>query len=173
MRIALVADTHGHLDPRIAGIARTADRVIHAGDIGGDSILAALHPDPACVFVVSGNNDTERHWPAGDRRLLAALPASLELDLPGGRIAVVHAHRLRARDRHVRLRAQFPHARAIVYGHSHRLALDTEAEPWVLNPGAAGHTRTHGGPACIVLTAAADAWDAEAVRFEPARGRRR
>jgi len=169
MRIVLVADTHGYLDPRIAEIARTAERVVHAGDVGGDTILAALHPDTRRVIAVAGNNDTERHWPPDDRLRLYGLPTTHTLDLPGGQLVAVHGHRLRARDRHARLRARYPEARAVVYGHSHRLAVDTDAEPWVLNPGAAGRTRTYGGPACIVLTATAGAWEIEAVRFAPVR----
>lgn len=34
MRIALIADTHGRLDTRIAEAVRGADVLVHAGDVG-------------------------------------------------------------------------------------------------------------------------------------------
>ena len=163
--VALVADTHGFLDPRIAGIARACRHVVHAGDVGAESILATLAADGANVVTVAGNNDTPEHWPAADRATLEALPGEAELPLPGGTLVVVHGDRYPARVRHARLRRDRPDAAAIVCGHSHRLTVDTEDTPWVLNPGAAGRSRTYGGPSCIVLQAAADGWQIEPHRF--------
>ena len=165
--VALVADTHGFLDPRIAAIARACRYVVHAGDVGGDAILAALTADGAELITVAGNNDTPRHWPAADRDALQALPPEAELVLPGGTLVVVHGDRHPARVRHARLRRDWPDATAIVCGHSHRLAIDTAIEPWILNPGAAGRSRTYGGPSCIVLHAAPDSWQVEPHRFAP------
>lgn len=42
-----------------------------------------------------------------------------------------------------------------------------EATPWVLNPGAAGRSRTFGGPSCLLLAAASDGWEVTLHRFEP------
>lgn len=163
--IALLADTHGHLDPRIAELACRCDLIVHAGDIGGDCILQALRAGGGEVVAIAGNNDTLRHWPAGERAELAGLPASTTIDLPGGTLVVVHGDRLRAHDRHSRLREQYPDAAAIVYGHSHRAVTDTEQTPWILNPGAAGRTRTYGGPACLLIEARARRWKLHAHRF--------
>lgn len=171
--VALVADTHGFLDPRVAALARAAEVVVHAGDVGGASILEALGAGGAHVVAVRGNNDTPRHWPPDDRAGLDGLPAEARVELPGGSLAVVHGDRLRARGRHERLRAAYGDAAAVVYGHSHRLAVDTDGAPWVLNPGAAGRSRTYGGPACLVLTADADGWSVRTHRFAPASRRRR
>lgn len=165
--VALVADTHGFLDPRVAAVARAAEVVVHAGDVGGASILEALGAGGAAVIAVRGNNDTPRHWPPGDRHGLHELAAEARLELPGGTLVVVHGDRLRARGRHARLRAAFADSAAVVYGHSHRLAVDTAQAPWVLNPGVAGRTRTYGGPACLVLTATSGAWSVRTHRFAP------
>jgi hypothetical protein len=139
---------------------------VHAGDIGGGALLSALAEVAGQLIAVCGNNDVGAKWPPAERSLLAALPTTADVLLPGGVLSVVHgdAH-LPARDRHASLRRQFPHARAIVYGHSHRMALDDASSPWVLNPGAAGRSRTHGGPSCIILHAAASGWSLEALRF--------
>lgn len=171
--VALVADTHGFLDPRVAAVAQSAGIVVHAGDVGGGSILEALAAGGAMVVAVRGNNDGPRHWPPADRDGLDDLPAEARIELPGGILAVVHGDRLRARERHARLRAAFADSAAVVYGHSHRLAVDTAQSPWVLNPGAAGRSRTYGGPACLVLTAAPGAWSLQVHRFAPSPRRRR
>ncbi|MBU1192577.1 MAG: metallophosphatase family protein [Gammaproteobacteria bacterium] len=166
LRVALLSDTHGSLDVRIASCVADCDYAVHAGDIGNASILAALQPKVAPVAAVRGNNDIPAKWPRAEHALLKALPETLQLELPGGILAVVHGHRAGAvRDRHARLRNQFPNARAIVYGHSHRLVCDQAESIWVLNPGAAGHARTYGGPSCLILHAGARRWRVEILRY--------
>ncbi len=59
---------------------------------------------------------------------------------------------------------------AVLYGHSHRLLQDLAPAPWLLNPGAAGCARTHGGPSCLVLEAGGGDWQITAHRF-PVLGR--
>ncbi len=167
-RVLLLADTHGELDPRIASLALDVDRVVHAGDVGSAGVLAALAAGGAAVLAVGGNNDVPAKWSADEHALLRCLTTRIEVDLPGGRLVVVHGDAWPARDRHTRLRRAFADARAVLYGHSHRLVIDTHASPWVLNPGAAGRVRTHGGPSCLLLTAAAGDWRIEPRRFPPA-----
>lgn len=167
VRVALIADTHGWLDPRIADIAQVCDVVVHAGDIGAADILETLASDGARVVAVSGNNDTRGHWPATDLAKLDRLPETATIDLPGGRLQAVHGHRLQARTRHRRLREQAPDAAAIILGHSHRRAIEYTPAPWILNPGAAGRSRAYGGPGCFVLNAAPDRWFVETHVFEP------
>jgi uncharacterized protein len=165
LRVALLSDTHGNLDARIEDLVTTCDLAIHGGDIGNAAVLARLRPGLGRVFAVFGNNDVARQWPESDQDLLRELPNRIDLDLPGGHLVVIHGHQVAARDRHARLRGRFPEARAIVYGHSHRLVLDMDTLPWVLNPGAAGRARTYGGPSCLVLTAGQADWQVEVHRF--------
>ncbi len=165
LRVCILSDTHGHLDSRIEDLVTACDLAIHGGDIGSADILARLQPGLGRVIAVFGNNDVSRKWPERDHDLLRQLPESVELDLPGGRLVLIHGHQGAAHDRHERLRDRFSEARAIVYGHSHRLALDMDRMPWVLNPGAAGRTRTYGGPSCLVLTASPTDWEIEVHRF--------
>lgn len=170
--VALVADTHGFLDPRVAELAQGADLVIHAGDIGGQAILDTLAGDGARVIAVAGNNDDARHWPRGEEAMIERLPARAAADLPGGELVVEHGHRFPARSRHRRLRDAHPDAAAVVCGHSHRRAIDRAAVPWILNPGAAGRSRAYDGPGCLLLHAGATGWRVEIHRFEPLRPRR-
>lgn len=159
IRVALVADTHGALDERIAEVVAGCDLAVHAGDIGRPQVLAAMQPKSGRVIAVRGNNDTPLQWPRGAEGWLSELPEQARLELPGGILVVEHGHRaLPASLRHARLRERHPNARAIVYGHTHRLVVDQDSSPWVLNPGAAGRTRTYGAPSCLVLTAALEGW---------------
>lgn len=168
IRVLLLSDTHGFLDARIAALARTCDYAVHAGDIGNGAVLAQLQPRRRTV-AVRGNNDTPGQWPDNELDCLANLPTSARLTLPGGTLAVIHGNRAGpVSRRHERLRDAYGDCRAVVYGHSHRLTLDTEYRPWVLNPGAAGRARTYGGPSCVLLTAHASGWTVEAHRFTPA-----
>jgi uncharacterized protein len=165
VRVGILSDTHGALDARVQEVLAECDLVVHGGDIGRASVLAQLQPRLGRVLAVCGNNDVARKWPEEDRRLLVHLPEFLVQPLPGGCLVVIHGHQLPARDRHRLLRARYPQARAIVYGHSHHLAEDLNVLPWVLNPGAAGRSRTHGGPSCMVLTASQKEWRVETHRF--------
>ena len=163
MRIGIVSDTHGVLDSRVLEGLIGCDVIVHAGDIGAAAVLRELRMAAPEVLAVRGNNDVAGKW-EGNRRELATLPNEVVLAAPGGHVVVVHGHRvLPARDRHARLRALHPEARAIVYGHSHRRVLDLEETPWVINPGAAGKARTFGGPSACILTVGPRRWRIEAL----------
>jgi putative phosphoesterase len=166
MRVAILSDTHGVLDPRIGDLVGGCDLAVHGGDIGNAEVLTALEARSGRLAAVRGNNDVPAKWPAADHRRLAELPDRVLVELPGGVLAVDHGHEVApVRRRHEILRLRYPQARAVVYGHSHRLVLDTGAQPWILNPGAAGRARTYGGPSCILLRALEHAWTLEVRRF--------
>ena len=169
VRVAILSDTHGWVDPRIVEIVAGCDLAVHGGDIGSAAVLDQLRPRQGAACAVRGNNDRPSKWPQSDHHLLADLPHLLEVQLPGGTLAVVHGHQTGARERHALLRRRFPEARAVVYGHSHRLVLDQDEIPWIINPGAAGRSRTFGGPSCLVLSADCADWRLEIVRFAPRR----
>jgi uncharacterized protein len=167
-RVAILSDTHGRLDRRIAGVVASCDCAVHAGDIGAAAVLSALRPIMKTVVAVRGNNDVAGKLDADDWALLREAPIEARLELHGGLLVVVHGHLAGpASRRHAWLRRRYPAARAVVYGHSHRLACDQAQTPWILNPGSAGLTRTFGGPSCQVLTIGARRWAIEAVRFPP------
>ncbi len=161
----LLADTHGVLDPRIAELAQDCTLAVHAGDIGASAVLETLAAAAGQVLAVRGNNDVPGKW-QGAASDLAALPQNLEIALPGGILVAEHGHRHPATGRHARLRAAYPAARAVLYGHSHRLLQDLAPAPWLLNPGAAGRARTGGGPSCLLLDAGLDQWRVTACRLQ-------
>lgn len=172
VRVCILADTHGDLDPRILDVVATCDHCLHAGDIGGNAVLERLRRASPSVVAIAGNNDVAAKWPTSEHEILRTLPPVASLELPGGRLAVEHGHRANPVSlRHARLRARHPDATAVVYGHSHRLVVDQQTRPWVLNPGAAGSSRNFGGPSCLVLTASSHRWTVEIGRFTPDKGR--
>lgn len=166
LRVLLLSDTHGQLRPEILDLARSVDLVVHAGDIGDPYLLEQLNEGCRRVHAVLGNNDVAAKWPAEARRALELLPMSETVPLPGGDLSVEHGHRRNpVGKRHRLLRKAYPEARLVLYGHSHRQVIDDAQTPWVVNPGAAGRSRTYGGSGCVLLTAGRREWRLEAFRF--------
>ncbi len=168
LRIAILGDTHGVLDPRVADVVSGCDIAVHTGDVGSRVVIDGMRPRQGRVVSIRGNNDIFAKWPLHEHDFLKSLPAEAELVLPAGRLVVVHGDRAGpAKTRHARLRRHYPKARAIAYGHSHRQVCDDSELPWVLNPGAAGRARTFGGPSLIILYAGVKLWRLETHRFAP------
>lgn len=104
----------------------SADHILHAGDVCEASLLDDLRA-LAPVTVVAGNCDPPavRDWGAEDET---------EVDLGGIRIAMVHDSGPKERRRE-RMKASFPGARVVVFGHSH-IPCNEDAEGLLLfNPG--------------------------------------
>ncbi|MBF0264752.1 MAG: metallophosphoesterase family protein [Gammaproteobacteria bacterium] len=167
LSIAVVSDTHTVLDDDVRKIVEACDIVIHAGDIGSLEVIESLKPKRGLAFGVAGNNDKPYLWDMPGWEFLKTLPDSIEITVPGGVIAVEHGH---AHDMHKPshddLRAAHKDCRAVVYGHTHHQIIDnSHTNCWVLNPGAAGNVRTHGGPSCLKLNVSDENWDIESYRF--------
>lgn len=164
--VAIVSDTHAWLDPRIAEVVKNADIVVHAGDVCDAAVLDELNALGCRVIAVAGNNDHGLVWNDGEAEVATRLPAEARLDLPGGYVMIEHGHLHGMQmPSHDSLRNAHPQARMIVYGHSHLLVCDRDKDPWVVNPGAAGRTRTNGGPSCLILHSSDLEWTLESHRF--------
>ncbi len=143
MRIAIISDTHmprgerGLPDACVERL-RAADLILHAGDLMRISVLRELER-LGPVIAVHGNVD--------DADVRAALPATAVVQAEGARIAVIHDAGPRA-GRLARLRARFPDAAAVVFGHSHLPVHERSEDGFqIFNPGspterrrAPGHT---------------------------------
>ena len=114
MEIAILSDTHlprgsRSLPEACVARLRAADLIIHAGDFVTLEVLEELRAIGPVVGV-HGNVDSAA--------VRAALPASALVPVKDHRLAVVHdagpaGGRLR------RMRARFPTADAVIFGHSH------------------------------------------------------
>jgi putative phosphoesterase len=114
MEIAIIADTHMPRGPRRLPEAcvkrlRSAELIIHAGDLMALSVLRELEAYGQ-VVAVQGNVD--------DPEVRMALPALAVVPVGKRRIYVVHDAGPSPR-RLARLHARFPEADAVVFGHSH------------------------------------------------------
>lgn len=125
MRVGLISDTHGLLRPEALDALQGCDHLLHAGDIGGESILQALR-ELAPVSAVRGNNDTAA-W-------AASLPEVLALELDGVRVQLLH-------DLKDWPACRDPHAQVVVAGHSHRPGVRWLDGVLQVNPGSAGPRR--------------------------------
>lgn len=163
--VGILSDSHGFLDPRIAETVNQCDYIIHAGDIFNAHVLEQLKPQKDLI-VVAGNNDYPGFWKDEEIAIVKALPQKDELELSGGLISVEHGHRLGNHPEHERFRKDHSEARLIIYGHTHHRIIDQKAEPWVVNPGASGRVRTHGGPSCLILHTCENEWSIETILFE-------
>lgn len=163
--VGILSDSHGYLDPRIKDTVNQCDYIVHAGDIFNAYVLEQLKPKKE-VIAVAGNNDYDSFWSEEEVDIVNALPHDDQLELPGGLLVVEHGHRLGNHPEHEQFRDNHQDARLIVYGHTHHRIIDKEANPWVVNPGASGKVRTHGGPSCLILHASENEWTIETFLFE-------
>ena len=131
VQVVVLADTHAPrrwrvCPPRVAEHLRTADRILHAGDVCTAAVLAEL-AEYAPVTAVLGNNDGPdvAEWGA---------PRTAELDLDGLKVNMVHDSGA-ATGRLTRLRRRFPGADLVVFGHSHIPIDESAAGLRIFNPG--------------------------------------
>ena len=125
MKIAILSDTHGLLRPQVVEHLKTADAILHGGDINRQSIVDELRRY-APLYIVRGNNDKE--W-------AEALPHDLTVTLGGVTFYMVHNKK--------EADADFTGVDVVVFGHSHRyLQEDKDGVLW-LNPGSCGPRRFH------------------------------
>ena len=131
MRVAVLADTHAprrwkSCPPQVAAHLRGADLILHAGDVCTAAVLDELAAY-APVRAVRGNND-------GPDVAAWGAPETLEFDLDGLRVAMIHDSGPSA-GRPARLRRRFPAADLVVFGHSH-IPLDHAGNGQrIFNPG--------------------------------------
>jgi putative phosphoesterase len=144
VRIGLVSDTHGLADPRLPELLAGCARILHAGDVGRESVLAALGAI-APLTAIRGNCD--------EGTSLGRLPPTALVPL--GPVKALVVHDLGPRERPI------PPARAllarerpklVVHGHSHRPGAAVLDGTLFVNPGSAGPQRFRLPRAAAVLT---------------------
>ena len=129
MKIGLISDTHGYLDPRVHDIFAGVSHILHGGDIGYDEIIFELQ-SIAPVTAVLGNNDGGLHYRETEVVTLAE------------RKLVVH-HILVPRAPHSVIREAIDREApdVVVFGHSHQPHNEVIGRTLYVNPGYAGKPR--------------------------------
>jgi putative phosphoesterase len=126
--IGVISDTHGLLREEVKSRLRGCEMILHAGDVGTPSVLTELG-QIAEVVAVRGNVDAGP-W-------AKELKKEEFVEANGHRIYIVHDLSTLSLD---------PAAAGIdivIYGHSHKLAVEWKAGILYLNPGSAGPKRFH------------------------------
>jgi putative phosphoesterase len=131
LQLAIISDTHLPKGKRAIPDAclarlRSADAILHAGDLVATAVLELLESLGPPVHAVHGNVD--------EPALRVRLPAVRLVEAGGARIVMTHDGGP-ADGRLARLRFRFPDADAVVFGHSH-LPLHEERDGFhIFNPG--------------------------------------
>ena len=150
VRVVVLSDTHAprrwkSCPPAVASQLRDAGLILHAGDVCTASVLDELS-QYAPVTAVAGNNDGPdvAAWGAAQ---------TAELSVAGLRVAMIHDSG-QASGRLARMRARFPAADLVVFGHSH-IPLDAAAGGFrIFNPGSPTDRRRQPRGTLGVLTVA-------------------
>jgi uncharacterized protein len=129
--VAVISDTHmgggrRRLPDRCVELIEASELVLHAGDIMTVEALVEIEAIGTPLRAITGNMDG---WELRDR-----LPAELELELEGARLAMVHDAGP-AVGRLARMRKRFPAADAVVFGHSHLPLHQRDGDFHLFNPG--------------------------------------
>ena len=125
MKLAILSDTHGLLRPEVAERLKTADAILHGGDVNKPSIVDQLK-QYAPLYIVRGNNDKE--W-------AEQLPHDLTVTLGGVTFYLVHNKK--------EVPADLSGVDVVVFGHSHKYLLEEKDGVLWLNPGSCGPRRFH------------------------------
>ena len=127
--VGVISDTHGLLRPEVAAAFADVALILHAGDVGGPSVLAALSA-MAPVEAVFGNVD-DAHDPSLARERVVTVG--------GVTIHVSHGHEL-GRPTAELLLARY-RGDVVIFGHTHKAVVVRDGERVAFNPGAAGPRR--------------------------------
>lgn len=153
--VGLISDTHGLLRADVHDAFAGVDLILHAGDVGPQSILDELALI-APVSAVRGNTDAPGN---------PVLPDRIDRTIGGVRIHVSHGHELGSPTLPKLLKAY--DADVIVYGHTHRQFIGRGEGRLVVNPGAAGARRFDLLPSVARLTIVEGVVSAEIVALAP------
>jgi len=126
VKIGVISDTHGYLDPKVHELFAGVSHILHAGDIGNDFIIAELQMI-APVTAVLGNTDSSPNY-----RLTEVVAAA------GRKFLVQHIVNPRELREELQLRIARERPDAVVFGHTHKTLCETIDGVLFLNPGYSG-----------------------------------
>jgi len=126
VKIGVISDTHGFLDPKVSKLFAGVDYILHAGDIGFASIILELE-EIAPVTAVLGNNDSGLPFKETEAAELAAR-----------KFLVHHIVNLHAPSDKLKTRIAHERPDAIIFGHTHKRFCETIGGILFFNPGYSG-----------------------------------
>jgi len=139
MKIGVISDTHGFLDPKVFELFIGVSRILHAGDIGPDAIIVELETI-APVTAVIGNTDSSPTF----------RPTEV-VTLAGRKFLVHHIANPYALKEDLQLRVARERPDVVVFGHTHKAFCETIDGVLFFNPGSAGKPRFGRGRTAAIL----------------------
>ena len=141
IRVGIISDTHGFLDPRIQDIFSDTDHIVHAGDIGPPAILSRLEKI-APVTAVGGNTDSDPSY-----------QNTAIVEIAKNKFLVHHIITLGAVHQPINSTIKANNPSIVIFGHTHRQYYGLNGTIPYLNPGYSGRPRqgTHRSVAIISI----------------------
>lgn len=137
MKIGLISDTHGFLDPKVFKYFEHVDEIWHAGDIGTEDVLKQLQ-DFKPTVAVWGNID--------GGKLRQECKEGEVFEREGVRVLITHiANKPPKYNKKVLEYVKYYKPKLLICGHSHILQVmpDKKNNLLFMNPGAAGKHGFH------------------------------
>ena len=129
LKLGIISDTHGFLDPRVEKIFKGVDHILHAGDIGEPIIELELQLI-APVTVVLGNTDLGLNFKETEVVTLAEK-----------KILIHHIVNPRAPSEKLTAQIKRHRPNAVIFGHTHKKFAATVGGIFYFNPGYSGQPK--------------------------------
>ena len=149
MKIGVISDTHGFLDPQVEKLFAGVNHILHAGDIGFASIIVELSLI-APVTAVLGNTDNNIGY-----RLIESV------ELEQRKFLVHHIVNPWAWSETVETHIVREKPAAVVFGHTHKPFAETIDNVLFFNPGYSGKPKLGTQRSVAILHC-----DAQGIRHE-------
>ena len=138
MKIGLLSDTHGELDPKVFEYFESCDEIWHAGDIGDRAVTDSLQAFKP-LRAVYGNID--------NKELCIQFPEDNRFECEGMKILITHiAGKPPSYNPRVKKLLELNRPDILICGHSHLLLIKrdpAQSNMLFINPGAAGNHGFH------------------------------
>jgi putative phosphoesterase len=126
VKIGVISDTHGFLDPKVLELFAGVGHILHAGDIG-DAFIKLQLEETAPVTVVLGNTDLG--LPFRETEII---------ELAARKFLVHHIVNAHAPSDKLKIRIAREKPDAIIFGHTHKRFCETIGGILFFNPGYSG-----------------------------------
>lgn len=140
MKIGVLSDTHGHLDPAVTKLFASVDHILHGGDIGFPGLILELE-QIAPVTAVLGNTDVGLEFQETEI-----------VQLADRKFLMHHIVDIASPSESLRRRIALENPEVVVFGHSHRRYCQSIGNILYFNPGYAGTPRFRLPRSVAILT---------------------
>lgn len=144
--IGLISDTHGYLDPKVAGHFANCDQIWHMGDIGDQNILNSLKKLKPTTAVFGNIDSKEIQWNLEENEVI---------DLEGLRFLLRHIVGMPPKYNKITKHLISEHKiDVLICGHSHQKNIIKDRDNGIvfINPGAAGKQGFHKERYLMIMT---------------------